>query len=301
MTKPKRSLAERCNEFNREWIIAIFIVGTCLAILASSVAPPVKASKYTQIWADCFNSLPEGSTVLQISGFGSQKQSTIWEMRSTIMYLSQINDYKLYLVPTVTDDAIMIDVAIKELDARFKELNKEYGVDYVLLPLHPATTASGINSLLDDSWQALGGKDYYGNSFEDLPIMESLKSAADVDMLVLGAAACTTPDNVLRVFFPRLKDNPSTWPTHEGSPILSYSQSACFLNWLVYIGENTPLISHLDGNLGTSSLQNALGLKSIHADASGVIFARTFAMAYTIILVLIGSVASAYLKLGVKK
>lgn len=296
MTKPKRSIVEICNNFKREYIIAIFIIGTCAAIALSGVAPPVKASIYTQTWAECFTSLPEGSTVLQVSGFGSQKQSTIWEMRSTIIYLSQLQDYKLYLVPTLTDDAIMIDVALKELEPRFAELGKEYGVDYVLLPLHPANAAAGINSLMDDVWTALGGSDYYGNSFEDLPIMEHFKSAADLDLLVLGAAACTTGDVCLRVYYPRLKDNPSLWPTHDGTPILSYSQSACFLNWLVYVGEHTMLISHLDGNLGTSSMQFLLGVKPIHANASGIIFARTFAMAYTIVLVMIGTAASLILR-----
>jgi parallel beta-helix repeat protein len=75
--------------------------------------------------------------------------------------------------------------------------NYHYGKDYVITPFLPGEEVA-ISRIGDDVWGSCSGKDFWGTSFSNLPMMTNLHSFQDVDLATIKLGPGYVFDAILR-------------------------------------------------------------------------------------------------------
>jgi hypothetical protein len=128
------------------------------------------------------NSLPEGSIVVMATNTGVNKYPEtgpgfvaltkhIFERNCKILFWG-IHEEAGYISGLILDSF---------------SFDKEYGVDYARFGWIPGLEV-GIAAVADDMHGVLSA-DIFGTKIEDLPIMDNVNTAADVDLLVCGSTS----------------------------------------------------------------------------------------------------------------
>ena len=115
-------------------------------------------------------------------------------------YITHMMSHNIQLLFVILDTTGHIDV--EDLMTRYKftyKLPKSdviyggpyvYGVDWVMTPFI-AGEEPAMARIASDVWEACQGKDFYGTSFDDLPMMQNIHSFRDVDLTQLDAYSGT--------------------------------------------------------------------------------------------------------------
>jgi hypothetical protein len=161
-------------------IIYILLVAVIFIVLLRPVGLAIQVSSYTQKIYDYVNTVPEGSYMWL--GFDFDASNIPELLPSAKVMIRQAFDRNIKIVAGGMW-ATAGDMASLAFDAIAPEYpNKKYGVDYINLGYRP-----GSSILLDqanqDAWKAFTGVDYYGQSFNSMPIMQGFRSMKDAKFI----------------------------------------------------------------------------------------------------------------------
>jgi hypothetical protein len=125
--------------------------------------------------------LPSGSVVLYSEGGSIGGWSEIGPGAEAIFQHIMEKDLKIIFLALGTQDG---PIQVQYMLNKYSDLvtSKEYGVDYVELGYLPGGVAAAA-AIAEDFREALN-KDYHGNQIDDLPLMEEVFGAEDVDLII---------------------------------------------------------------------------------------------------------------------
>ena len=270
-----QGLLEKLADIPNTYVWAIWVIGMCVLVIYPVILP-TRISPWTKDWVDALETVPENGRVVFVVGMSAEKLGAVKPITQAILtyfWTSDLN-YRVYILPTNADHLILTDEIITEVMDPEGDFGKVYGEDYVLLNYHPSTV-SGINSFCDDVWKVMN-KDYFGTPFEELPMMDAMRSYEDIDMLVLGSGDCLAAEKQIVV-----------WYGVYGVPNADYCLSCCFPNWIPYVGEGRPVQGLIDGNQGANELELYTKRPGVSA---AFISARSWAVGLAMVLIVLGNI-----------
>lgn len=166
-------------------VVYFSLLGIMAFFAIMPIGLPVLLGEQSQIAYNYIESLPEGSVV----GFIPTLDAMAWMQGGppAIILAKHLFDRPLKIVIfVVTSDAPPLTLKIlREVDP--EKRGKVYGEDYVFLG-YAAGGDTAVMSSAEDLWGTYGNQDFYGDDLNEIPLMENIRKAEDIDILVIPAS-----------------------------------------------------------------------------------------------------------------
>jgi hypothetical protein len=250
------SLVERISRLDRRVIFLTVAIAVILPLffplgLPVEVTPPVK-----QLY-DVIESLPEGSVVLisidyDPSGAPELQPATLSIMRQCFSRNLRILVLGLW--------APGVPLGIQALDeVAVGEFGKEYGIDFANFGYKPGGAVTLVN--LGRDVHDVCRQDIYGTPVEEIPMMEDVRAANDIDLVVTMSMGIPGSDQWIWYYHARYRGNLATAQTAIGAPrYYQYLQT----------GQLVGLIGGMKGSAEYEILVNHRGLATVGMDSQSM-------------------------------
>jgi len=187
---------KRKNIFDRIGSVDYRIIYTIVAILIfiplwSPLGIPMKVGQNVKDYADTINELPPGSVVLcYFSGYATMLPDiepiymATWKMLIT-------RDVKFLVLLTHVDSPSVILMEMEKLNP--EQYGKIYGRDYMFFPYFDIATNEAATIAFTEDIRSIFKTDFYGTPLDELPIMQNIRNAKDIDVVI-----ATNPEFMVR-------------------------------------------------------------------------------------------------------
>lgn len=192
---------EWLNALDRRWIFVAIFVAVSIPVLTQATFPE-KPTLLTQRMFDRIDALEPGSRILLAFDYDPNSAAELDPMATAVLRHACLKRLKVYAVTLWPTGAPLMDRKLQQVvEEEFKDQKYEYGKDYVNLGYAPGEAIAA--KLLAADISAARDSDVRGNPLGTLPIMEGVKGAKDMAMIVSLSAG-----------FPGLKE----WIQYAGTP-----------------------------------------------------------------------------------
>lgn len=211
---------ESLGRLDPRWIFLAFLLAVCIPIV-KPLGLPVKISANTRQVYEAVEAVPEGGLVVLTPDFSYDNTGELLPMLEAFLTHLLEKDVKVVSVGFYGGTApLLMEEAMKSVG--LEKHGKKYGVDFVNLGYfvgsEPTIAAFG------EDVHALVKADFYGTPISELPIMEFLHSAEDIDLEISLAAGMNYPELYLR-----------QWQTTFGTKVTGGSVGLIYTPLLPYI------------------------------------------------------------------
>jgi hypothetical protein len=131
-------------------------------------------------WYDYIENIPNGSAILFSPWYEPSNMNELFPMTLAVMHQLFQKNVKVILVTFQAEGTNVISQALEVINPQ--NYGKTYSVDWVNLG-YIAGQETALAALARDL--TFPGIDYYGTLLEELPIMQSVKSASDISLVIL--------------------------------------------------------------------------------------------------------------------
>lgn len=169
------------SNFVKYWRQILWIV-LAISIAFPLIYPlglPIQVSTSTKKTYDTIQNLPKDSIVVLYVEYQSGNWPECGPIETSYLYHLAQRPVRIAIVSSNTEAAELTRTRVLPV---INWGDKKYGIDWVYLGYLPGQE-TGMKSFADDVWGTLH-TDFYGASFESLPMMADLKSAKDINLLV---------------------------------------------------------------------------------------------------------------------
>lgn len=185
---------ESLERLDPRWIFVAFLIAVSIPII-QPLGLPIKISENTRRVHRVVDELPDGSIVVLTPDFSYDNRGELLPMLEAFFKHLLSKNVKVISVGFYGATAPMLmEEAMKSVG--LENYGKEYGVDFVnlgfLVGSEPTIAAFGEDT------HALVKVDYYGTPISQLPIMDLLHNAGDIDLEISLAAGMNYPELYLR-------------------------------------------------------------------------------------------------------
>ena len=185
---------ESLERLDPRWIFVAFLIAVAIPII-QPLGLPIKISENTRVVYEAVDELPDGSLVSLTADFSYDNRGELLPMLEAFLKHLLSKNVKVISVSfyAVTSPMLM-EEAMNAVG--LENYGKEYGVDFVNLGyiVGGETTVASYG----EDVHALVKKDYYGTPIAEIPIMETLHDASDIDLEISLAAGTIFPEVYLR-------------------------------------------------------------------------------------------------------
>ena len=179
---------------------------------------PVTIGEHSTLVFEITDELPAGSIVVSSFDFGP---ATITENRPQAKaHLFHCRQLGLRVVATAfwAAGGPLGHSVLTEVYGENYELSEEYGTEIVFIGYIPGAEV-GMQTFGDDPWQAKG-TDHYGTAISDLPLMQEVRSAADVDLWAEWTSGTPGEQQVIQFVQGRHQGENPGWPETGYMPLV---------------------------------------------------------------------------------
>ncbi len=190
--------------FNRsfDYKLPVYIL-LVISIILPGVFPftlPVAVPSETREAYRYIDSLPAGSTVI----VSNMMYAAVWP-EIGVCTVSLFNhmfskDLKVVMISWESETPVLFERAIGFAEKSGALDGKVYGEDWVNIGYIPGDEVS-ISTFADNTW--LKPADYFGTSFEELPLMEDIHSVGDADLFIMIDTGISRIDATIRQIMPK--------------------------------------------------------------------------------------------------
>ena len=175
------SFFEKFENIDRRWVYLL----SWLFVLFPLIFPlglPVPINKESQAWFKAINDIPAGSTVVFAPMYGTSGMPELFPMTLATMHQLWSKDVKVIVVSFWAEGPLVFDQLLRQMDPA-ATYNKVYGVDWIDLGYIPGSEPA-MRAFGEDMKRAVA-KDYLqGKTLDQFPIMQSVNSANDIDLII---------------------------------------------------------------------------------------------------------------------
>jgi hypothetical protein len=144
---------------------------------------PVSIGPQALAYAKAIDELPAGSIVVVSFDFSFGGLGELYPIAVATLHHLFTRPVKVVIIAIWVDGPPIADMVLKELNPEQPPYNKKYGVDWIFLGYAPGGETA-MAALGKDFWSTLPTDYYYKKSVSEYPIMQGLRSAKDVALLV---------------------------------------------------------------------------------------------------------------------
>ncbi|MFP3951814.1 MAG: hypothetical protein ACLFVP_06740 [Candidatus Bathyarchaeia archaeon] len=175
------SLLERLQYIDRR-IIYLLAWLAVLVPLLNPIGLPITVGKYSSEYYDYIENFPEGSTIMVSFDYGVSAMPELYPLTVATFRHLWSHDFKVVVVATWQEGPMVMDILLNEIDPE-QEYGKVYGEDWIELGWVPQSEI-GMASLATDIWKAKPRDYIMDKPTSSFPIMQDIKTAEDIDLLV---------------------------------------------------------------------------------------------------------------------
>lgn len=164
------------------YLIMMFVFSVPLLV---PLGLPIEISEYPQKTFDFIEDLEPGSIVAISYDVGpSDRQDAGPAINDLLRHVMRNPDVRAVVWSINTNGPMLWEEAIA---AATKE-NQVYGEDYVYLGYIPGEETASL-AIATNTWDAFNGRDAYGTSFDQLPIMNDFRGADDAAVIAMSGSS----------------------------------------------------------------------------------------------------------------
>lgn len=166
-------------------VIYVLLTILIIAVMLSPLGLPIKTLQTSRDVVDYLDNLPSGSVVAIAFDMIPSAWTEIGSSHVALAKHLLSLDVKFFYFSVVEQGPMVINNLLDKVDFS----DKEYGVDYAIFGFLPGSETA-VNSLAQKTREMLVA-DMYGAPIDDLPVMDGINSAEDVDLLMTTASTAT--------------------------------------------------------------------------------------------------------------
>jgi len=174
------SFFDKFENLDRRWVYLL----SWLFVLFPLIYPlglPVPINKESQQWFKAISDIPDGSTVVFSPMYGTSGMPELFPMTLATMHQLWSRDIKVIVVSFWAEGPLVFTQLLAQMDPT--SYGKVYGVDWINLGYIPGSEPA-MRAFGDDMAKAVA-KDYIeGKNLSEFPIMQTVNSANDIDLII---------------------------------------------------------------------------------------------------------------------
>jgi hypothetical protein len=174
------SFFDKFENLDRRWVYLL----SWIFVLFPLIYPlglPVPINKESQQWYKAINDIPDGSTVVFSPMYGTSGMPELFPMTLATMHQLWSRDIKVIVVSFWAEGPLVFTQLLAQMDPT--SYGKVYGVDWINLGYIPGSEPA-MRAFGDDMAKAVA-KDYIeGKNLSEFPIMQTVNSANDIDLII---------------------------------------------------------------------------------------------------------------------
>ncbi len=174
------SFFDKFENLDRRWVYLL----SWLFVLFPLIYPlglPVPINKESQQWFKAISDIPDGSTVVFAPMYGTSGMPELFPMTLATMHQLWSKDVKVIVVSFWAEGPLVFTQLLAQMDPT--SYGKVYGEDWINLGYIPGSEPA-MRAFGDDMAKAVA-KDYIeGKNLSEFPIMQTVNSANDIDLII---------------------------------------------------------------------------------------------------------------------
>lgn len=174
------SIFDKFENLDRRWVYLL----SWLFVLFPLIYPlglPVPINKESQQWFKAISDIPDGSTVVFAPMYGTSGMPELFPMTLATMHQLWSKDVKIIVVSFWAEGPLVFTQLLAQMDPT--NYGKIYGEDWINLGYIPGSEPA-MRAFGDDMAKAVA-KDYIqGKNLSEFPIMQTVNSANDIDLII---------------------------------------------------------------------------------------------------------------------
>lgn len=172
---------EKLMAMDRRWIFLLTWIFV-LVPLTNPLGLPVVIGRDSTRWKQYIDDLPDGSVVLVSMDFGVSAMPELYPMTVATMHQLWQRDFKIVVVAFWNQGPLVFDTLLGEINPA-ESYGVVYGTDWVELGWIPGGE-TGMAALGNDIWAACPRDYLQKNDVSSFPIMQNIKKATDIDLII---------------------------------------------------------------------------------------------------------------------
>lgn len=253
------------------WFLLLFVVGIPLL---NPIGIPVPISPITREFYDILVE-ESGGTIALALDTEPAGLAELGPQITAILHIARDNDIRVVMVGWNANAGLFADTYLKNVFGDVWE--SQYGVEFVNLGYIPGME-TGMKQFAEDTWSM--EQDHYGTPISELPMMEDIRTAEDLDYIIEFCWNIDYPQSIMRQFV-------ATGYTK----MLAASTALVYPTLLPYIGPDKSIKAAIKGMDGAAQLE----LLSNHpGEALAGTDAQSMAHILVIVFIAIGNIGLFY-------
>jgi len=174
------SFLEKFQNLDRRWVYLLAWIFV-LVPLIFPLGLPVPINKESQQWYKAINDIPDGSVIVFAPMYGTSGMPELFPMTLATMHQLWSKNVKIIVVSFWAEGPLVFNQLLNQMDP--KSYGKVYGVDWINLGYIPGSEPA-MRAFGEDMAKAVA-KDYIeGKNLKEFPIMQTINSAKDVNLII---------------------------------------------------------------------------------------------------------------------
>ncbi|MFP4497258.1 MAG: hypothetical protein ACLFQV_03525 [Vulcanimicrobiota bacterium] len=260
-------MIEKLENLNRRIIFVLVFLAVTIPLLVK-IDMPVKVTRPVQNIYDFIESMPEASVIWMGFDYHATTRTECDSQAIAFLRHAFRKNHRLFFTSTIADGNGISKNIVKRIA---DEENKIYGEDYAILGYKPGNQAMMLQ--VCKNIRGIFNTDAYGTPITDLPVMNDIKNADDIDFLF------TTSDNASFDYYVQVVN------TQYGIPMAGGSTAVSVPKYYVYINSGQA-IGILGGLKGAAEYETLIGEKGM---ALAGMNAQSFVHLFIVCLILLSN------------
>lgn len=228
----------KLDKIDQRWLYILSII--CIIIpIVSPLGLPMKISKPTKDFYNIIDSLPEGSVIVYEEGSIAGQYDVTRAACISALKLVFDRSFKLIVFCDSADGPVLFKDMMSRIDPE-GSYGKVYGEDYVVLGFAPGGETASASFATD--MRKTFPTDYYGKSIDQIPMMNDINSAEDVDLIIQVFVGCYNCDWIVR-----------QWVVPYGTTYVGITAECCAPMIAAYYPASCK--GYLSGTMGATELE----------------------------------------------
>lgn len=236
---------DRITDIDRRVLYSLLFIA-CIIPLLRPIGLPVSVTEQTLIIYNNIEELKTGDVAWITIHWGAAQSAELYPAwKNVVEHILTKPGVKL-IIDTFYDTGTMM------WESYFPTVNvpenKVYGVDYVFLGYYPGGETAIAS--MSTNIRGLVNVDYYGTPIDELPVMEGINSASDVELKIVTSSGSSNVEAFLR-----------QWVQKAGQPIVVIPTSMLVPGFMPYFPEQ--FLAIIGGSRLAAEYETILGISGI--------------------------------------
>lgn len=179
------SLLERAQNIDRRWVYLLVWLFVLFPLL-NPLGLPIPIGRDSTAWKDYIDAIPNDSVIIVSMDYGVSGMPELYPMTVASMKhlwsMTDAKNLKIVVVAFWNQGPLVFDTLLSQVDPE-AEYGMVYGEDWIELGWIPGGE-TGMAALANDIWAQKPNDYLYSRSLDEYPIMENIRVAEDIDLVV---------------------------------------------------------------------------------------------------------------------